>query len=85
MKTESEIRQMLAILSAFNQHGERGGMHDLEIRALMWVLGEYPPQTKITEEVAESIKESFRVRQPSGPGGFPVRGVPTNPKPKESE
>lgn len=39
MKTEQEIRQMLVILRAFN----RDGVHDGEITALLWALGEYPP------------------------------------------
>ena len=42
MRSEEEIRQLLAIFRAFNAHGR----HDVEITAaraaLAWVLGEYP-------------------------------------------
>lgn len=49
MKSEESIRQMLAILWAFNQYGK----HDLEITALSWVLGEYPVRDE--KEAAEAI------------------------------
>lgn len=39
MRSEQEIRQLLAIFRAFNA----GHRHDDEITALAWVLGEWPP------------------------------------------
>jgi hypothetical protein len=44
MKSESEIRQMVAILEAFSgTPSDKRGRHVREIIALKWVLGEYPP------------------------------------------
>jgi hypothetical protein len=52
MRTETEIRQMLAILRAFNS----GGNHDLEITALSWVIGEYPLKEESEAEAASKPK-----------------------------
>ena len=42
MKTEEEVRTMADSLSAFNTQG----VHEHEINALLWVLGEYPTPPK---------------------------------------
>ena len=44
MKSEAEVRQMLAILIAFDTEGGQDlrSMHGKEIRAIQWVLDEYP-------------------------------------------
>lgn len=74
MKTEAEIRQMVAILEAFNSRTKSGmGIHDYEIRALEWVLDEYPP--KPVERPVVPPPDPH-IAQPMGPGGFAVRSFP---------
>lgn len=84
IKTPAEIRQMVATLQAFNSRTETGmSWHDLEIRALEWVLGEYPP--KPVERPAAPPPDPH-IAQPMGPGGFAVRSFPgmrQNRRPEE--
>lgn len=50
MRTETEIRQMLVILEAFNSKGK----HEDEMTALKWVLSEYPPAPAPSESERKS-------------------------------
>ena len=48
MRTENEVRQMLAILRAFNTDKN----HEAEITALSWVLNEYPLMSEAEAAIA---------------------------------
>ena len=48
MKTETEIREMLKILEYFNVQFE-------VVKALRWVLGEYPPPKAPALPVAQDL------------------------------
>ncbi len=72
MKTEAEIRDLVQTLVNFNQLKEDGSsFHGPAIRALEWVLGEYPPAPKPRPEAPAPDPN---IVQPMSPGDFPVRG-----------
>lgn len=85
MKTESEIRAMIDALAAFDLPTQDGSVHGPVIKALLWVLGEYPPKPiERPEDRPEPPRggsgvpsaPKFGIAQPMGPGGFAVRQVP---------
>ena len=58
IKTETEIRQMIAILEAFGGPcSDLRGRHQREISALKWVLGEYPPGAPVETPIARIQEE----------------------------
>lgn len=78
MKTESEIRDCIAILRAF----ALGEGAEIQAHALLWVLGEYPPQPR---ERPAPPPPAPHIAQPMGPGGFAVRNFPNMRTNKEGE
>ena len=78
MKTEAEVSEMVELLRLLDRNNEYGSIHYLEIRALEWVLGEYPPAPR--ERPAPPPPDPH-IAQPMGPGGFAVRsfGARQNP------
>lgn len=73
MKTESEIRDLIQSLINFNQLKEDGSsVHGMAIRALEWVLGEYPPPPPERPSVPPPNPNIVQPR----PGGFSVRNFP---------
>lgn len=81
MKTEAEIRTLIESLINFNQLREDGSsIHGQAIRALEWVLGEYPPPPR--ERPAPPPPDPH-IAQPMGPGGFAVRSFGARPNPPQ--
>ena len=75
MKTESEIRDYIAILRAF----ALGEGAEIQAHALLWVLGEYPPAPR------ERPAPDPHIAQPMEPGAFAVRSFPNMRTNKEGE
>ncbi len=67
MKTQNEIRDCIRVLKSFDVNE----LHYHDIRALEWVLGEYPPAPKPRPETPAPDPN---IVQPMSPGDFPVRG-----------
>jgi len=85
MKTESEIRDCMAMLKIFDiQHPDgNDSLHGRTIRALEWVLGEYPAPPRERPQFA--VEANDHIAQPMEPGGFAVRNFPNMRAKKEGE
>lgn len=76
MKSESEIRSLISYMRMFDIASADGadGLHGREIRALEWVLDEYPPKPIERPTVPPPDPN---IATPMGPAGFPVRNFPS--------